>query len=392
MTLDGKTSKTISMTIGFDGKKAVDNTKESGNYPRLVVEQLALEYPDNTLLLYTPKDSKNPRLAKIRSLQNVEFRFPAQSGLKGSLWRTFGVTNNLRPDGVELFHGLSNELPLNIASAGIPSVVTIHDVIYRRIPESHSFIDRLLYDYKYGHSCRNATRIIALSERTKLDVMEFYGIDAEKIDVVYPGCDDSFSREIPPEKLAETKKRLNLPERYILQVGTIENRRNLEASVRALSALPEDVTLLAIGRQRQGYLNKVMKIAEETGVARRVMARHDIPFADLPAVNTLAEAISYPSRYEGFGVPVLEALSCGRPVVAARGSSLEEAGGKCSFYVSSNDPRELAQALNSILDGSADVETITAEGRRHAAKFNSHDIASAIMTTYDKAIRDFGCR
>lgn len=379
------------MKIGFDGKRAISNMTGLGNYSRLVVEQLAIEYPEDTLLLYTPKSGNSPRLAKIKSLPNVEFRYPAQSGLKGSLWRTFGVSNNLRPDGVEIFHGLSNELPLNISNAGIPSVVTIHDVIYRHLPECYSAIDRRIYDFKYGKSCKAATRIIAVSERTKLDVMEFYGIPEEKIDVIYQGCDESFSKEIPEEKLEDARIRLGLPKRYILQVGTIENRKNLEESVRALSALPEDVTLLAIGRQRQGYLDKVMKIAREIGVANRIMARHDISFADLPAVNTLAEAISYPSRYEGFGIPILEALSCGRPVVAAKGSCLEEAGGEHSIYVSPDDPRQLADALNAILSKSVDIDKMTAEGRKHAARFNNHDIASSIMKTYDKAISEFRC-
>ncbi len=380
------------MTIGFDGRSAMSNMTEAGNYSRLVVEQLALENPDNTLFLYTPKESGNPLLSKIRSLQNVEFRFPAQSGLKGSLWSTFGVTNNLRPDGVDLFHGLNSELPLNIASAGVPSVVTIHDVICRRIPECCSPIGRKITDYMNSHACRNATRIIAVSERTKLDIMEFYGIDEGKIDVVCQGCDHSFTQPISPAKLTEVKKRLKLPERYILQVGTIETRKNLEASVRALAALPPDVTLLAIGRSRQGYLKKVRKIASENGVAGRLMVRDDISSVDLPAITTLAEAISYPSRYEGSGISILEALSCGRPVVAATGSSLEEAGGKNSIYVSPDDHRALAEALGAILNGSADVAAMAEEGRRHAAKFTSRETASAIMATYGKAIRDFGCR
>ena len=168
------------MYIGFDGKRAVSNMTGLGNYSRLVIERLALENPQDKLLVYTPAMRDNPRLETIRSAHNVEFRLPPPQGFKGSLWRTFGISNNLKADKVDIFHGLSNELPLNIRKSGVPSVVTMHDVIYRTMPECYKPIDRKLYDFKYGASCRNADRIIAVSERTKQDVVKFYGVDPDR--------------------------------------------------------------------------------------------------------------------------------------------------------------------------------------------------------------------
>ena len=377
------------MIIGFDGKRAVSNMTGLGNYSRLVIEQLAENYPQDSLYIYTPKLRKNPRLALIESMPNVEFRLPSGSGFSGALWRTFGVSNNLRADAVNVYHGLSNELPLNIRSAGVPSVVTMHDVIYRKLPECYSAIDRRIYDFKYGRSCRNATRIIAVSERTKQDVVELYGIDPAKIDVVYQGCDSSFKKKLRREDLYGIRKRLNLPERYILQVGTIESRKNLELTVRALAGLPSDVSLLAVGRDRGGYRGKVEGIARELGVAARVVFRDDITFADLPSVTQMAEAVAYPSRYEGFGIPVLEALERGRPVVAATGSCLEEAGGDAALYVDPDDVRGMTEALTAILSGVVDVEEVSAKGKRHAARFDTDRMASSIMAVYEKAIDEY---
>ena len=276
------------MKIGYDAKRAVSNMTGLGNYSRLVIESIAEAYPDSSLYLYTPVRKSNARLKQIEALHNVQFRLPPPSGFKGSLWRTFGVTNCLRPDEIDIFHGLSNELPLNIDSAHIPTVVTMHDLIYRRLPHGYNPIDRWLYDYKYGASCRNATRIIAISERTKRDIIEYYGVDERKIDVIYQGCDRSFARRIRRDELESVRARLDLPSRYILQVGTVEVRKNLELTVKALSALPSGIQLLAVGRDRKGYRRRVEAIAKETGVFDRVVFRDNITFADLPAVYQMA--------------------------------------------------------------------------------------------------------
>lgn len=377
------------MIIGYDGKRAVNNMTGLGNYSRLVIESVAEAYPASTLLVYTPKLSENPRLQTIRSLHNVEFRLPPPQGFSGSLWRTFGVTNNLKSDKVQIYHGLSNELPLNIRSAGIPSVVTVHDVIYRRRPQCYNAIDRVLYDFKYGRSCRNATRIIAVSERTKADIVELYGVSPKKIDVVYQGCDASFRKNISGDDLEATRRRLLLPQRYILQVGTIEERKNLELTVRALSALPKGVKLLAVGRDRKGYLGKVKGIAKELGVLDRIDVRSNITFADLPAVCRMAEVIVYPSFYEGFGIPVLEGLESRRPVVATTGSCLEEAGGEAAFYVDPTDVRAMGDIINGILDGSIPTAERIESGVAYATRFRTDDMAQRLMAVYEKTINSY---
>ncbi len=377
------------MIIGFDGKRAVSNMTGLGNYSRLVIERLALENPQDRFLLYTPSLRENPRLETIRSCGNIGFRLPPPQGFKGSLWRTFGITNNLKADKVDVFHGLSNELPLNIRKSGVPSVVTMHDVIYRTMPECYRPVDRKLYDFKYGKACRNADRIIAVSERTKDDVVRFYGIDPDRIDVIYQGCDESFRRIWTPDEIAELRQRLNLPKKYILQVGTIERRKNLELTVRTLPSLPMDVELVVVGRDHHGYKQVIDRIARELGVTQRIRFYAGLDFKDLPGVNQAAEVIAYPSRYEGFGIPVIEGLESMRPVVAATGSCLEEAGGPETLYVDPDSPNDMAAALIAVLRGGREIEDMTAAGKEYAARFDKKLMASSIIRTYEKAIEQF---
>lgn len=371
------------MKIGFDGKRAVSNMTGLGNYSRLVIESLSSEYPDDELVVYTPRLTHNKRLEKIVSSSNVSFRTPAkgEARLGNSLWRIHGITQSLRNDRIELYHGLSNELPLNIAKCGIPTVVTMHDVIYRRLPYCYKAIDRYLYNWKYGESCRNATKIVAVSERTKLDVMEYYGIPEERIEVIYQGCDDIFRKQWGPTEISSLRHKYRLPGRYIVQVGTIERRKNAELGIRALAALPADTHLVLVGRPTS-YYDKIMKEAIRLGTRNRIIHLQDVPFAELPGIYQGAAAAIYPSRYEGFGIPVLEALASRIPCVAATGSCLEEAGGDAAVYISPDDAAALAEALRAIISGSAPTEQMISLGVAHASRFDNADVASKLHELY----------
>lgn len=229
-------------------------------------------------------------------------------------------------------------------------MVTIHDVIYRRLPHCYNRIDRELYDFKYGRSARNADRVIAISERTKQDVMELYGVPEDRIDVVYQGCDDNFRRELSAEELRRIRDKYNLPERYVVQVGTIEWRKNLALTAAAMAALPGDVKLFAVGRDRKGYKKEVMEQARRYGVADRIIFPGSVDFCDLPAVYRMASVAALPSRYEGFGIPVIEAMECEVPFVGATGSCLEEAGGPSGFYVNPDSVEEMGETLKLVLE------------------------------------------
>lgn len=377
------------MKIGFDGKRALSNLTGLGNYSRLVIESLAKSIPETELVVYAPRDNASDRFDKIRGLRNVSLRLPRpdEKRLGGSLWRTWGITSALKHDGISLYHGLSNELPLNISKSGIPSVVTIHDVIYRRLPYCYKPADRIIYDYKYGHSCRNATRIIAVSERTKLDIMEYYSIPGEKIDVVYQGCDDIFRVHHTADEINAILLKYGITSPYIIQVGSIEKRKNAILTVRALSALPTDLNLVLVGR-RTGYLKLILTEAEKLGVAGRIKVCDNVLFQDLPTLYQGAEVAVYPSYYEGFGIPVLEALCSRVACVAATGSCLEEAGGEGALYINPDNANQLAEALKSLITDKNLRSELIVKGLHHASLFHNSDIPGRIMEVYRKILPD----
>lgn len=377
------------MRIGFDGKRAVQNFTGLGNYSRYVAAILCRFYPENEYILYAPGKRENKRLDKLtKQYRQLQLSYPTTSFWKklSSLWRVSGVTRQLEKERIDIFHGLSNELPLNIRKSRIRSVVTIHDLIFLRYPQFYSPIDRKIYTYKFRKACENADKIIAVSECTRRDIVRYFGIPADKIEVVYQGCDTSFTHPVTEEKKREIRAKYNLPDRYILNVGRIEERKNALLIAKALLQISADVHLVILGH-RTPYTGKIETFARENNLNSRIHIMSHIPFEDFPAIYQSAEIFAYPSYFEGFGIPVIEALHSGVPVVAATGSCLEEAGGPDSVYVHPDDAKGLADAFKQIYSDPVKRKNMIERGLEFAGHFSDKKQAEELMNIYRQLMK-----
>ncbi len=379
------------MTVGMDGKRAVENYTGLGNYSRYAVNILSAAYPSTTFRLYAPRQLENERLRPLLGRDNVQLvtaKPTLECGLTRALWRTVDLSTTLKADDVAVYHGLSNELPLTIKGV-CPAVVTMHDIIYRRFPADYGAIDRRIYDFKYGRSARIATRVIAISECTRRDIIADYDIDPSKIDVIYQGADPVFTIRVDTAKRTEVRERYHLPQTFVLAVGTISPRKNQMLAVEGLSLLPKTVKLVLVGGANKTYLAEIERRAAALGVADRVVRLHNVPLADLPALYSLAAVSSYTSRYEGFGLPIVESLSSGTPVIACTGSCLEEAGGDGAVYIAPDDIRAFATEAERIIDDVIYHDRLARRGMVHVRRFSAENFAKTTMATYNKAILDF---
>lgn len=380
------------MKIGFDAKRAAQNRTGLGNYSRFTVRILSQREPQNEYHIYVPDRRRMPFLGEIPTLAGLHLHFPAGRIWRRlrSLWRVWGVTDDIRRDGIDIYHGLSNELPLNIRSAGCRSVVTIHDLIFLRCPQYYHWIDRHIYDFKFRRACRMADRVVAVSEFTKQEIMRCYGTPAGKIDVVYQGCDPVFAAEVPRDRLEDVSRRYSLPPRFLLYVGSIEERKNLMLVAKALDAMQErctlerlDVHVVAVGR-RTRYTRRIEEYLRLTGLEGRFHFCHGVPYADLPSFYRLATAFVYPSRIEGFGIPMLEAITGGLPAIGCTGSCLEEAGGPDSIYVGPDDAPGLARAVERIWTDGELRRRMAERGRQYAMRFSDERLCRDLMEVYMK--------
>ena len=366
------------ITVGIDAKRIVRNGTGLGSYGRTLVNDLIrLGDADMPLRLYAPDEGRDELRTQIIGDGNVQFCYPEghPSAIRKALWRSHGVVKDLVRDGVQVYHGLSGELPTGIRKAGIKSVVTIHDLIFMRHPEYYHWIDTKIYEWKFRQALREADRIIAISERTRQDILELGGEQyADRIQVIYQSFAPHFSTDISSEEKARVRERYKLPQRFILNVGTIERRKNLALAVEAVELLPQDIHLVAVGRQTS-YVRDLPH-------SDRLHLLGGISNRELAAIYALAEAFVYPSRYEGFGIPIIEAIAAGLPVVACTGSCLEEAGGPYSRYVGPDDVIGMAEAIKMSLRGSRGRQYRIARSREYIRRFEGNDVAAQVAQVY----------
>lgn len=374
------------MRIGFEAKRAFRNFTGLGNYSRAVIKTMAQHFPENQYILYTPKDNTEITKSFLDNFKNISIRKAPFKFLK-SFWRTFQISSILKKDKIDLFHGLSHELPLNIKKFNIPSVVTIHDLIYLRFPHYFKFIDRKIYDYKFRSACKNADRIIAISQQTKDDIIKYFKTNPSKIDVVYQGCDPIFYKNYSINNLLRIKETYHLPEKFLLCVGTIEYRKNQLLIVEALRHLNTDIRLVLLGKATS-YKQVINDHIILNNLQEQIIFLENVPFKDLPLIYQSAAIFIYPSRFEGFGIPILEALNSAVPVIATMGSCLEEAGGPNSLYVDPDDAIELAKTIEKINNSITLKNTMVEEGKKYALSFREDFIAKKLMAVYQKTLNN----
>lgn len=373
----------LHLTIGYDAKRAVSNGTGLGNYCRTLLNDLGTIDTTDSFRLYVPDLGRDDLRSQLDMPRNMSFVTPANKLVKPlrSLWRIKGIVNDLKRDGVDIYHGLTGELPLGLSEAGIKSVVTIHDLIFMRCPEYYNPVDVAIYKWKFRNTCKQADRIIAISECTRRDIMELGEIDDSRIDVVYQSCGTRFCQQVGEAQKAEVRSRYSLPQRYILFVGTIEERKNALLAAQALPYLSDEIHLVLVGRQT-AYAKTITAFARQSGLTNRIHMLSGVPTSDLYAIYQQAECFVYPSRYEGFGIPVIEAIQSRLPVIACTGSCLEEAGGPDNVYVDPDEPQEMAMAIKSITDNPDAARQIVTRSLDYIRRFENGNVAQEMLNVY----------
>lgn len=371
------------MKIGYEAKRIFHNKTGLGNYSRDLIRILSTYYPDNTYFLYNPKPSDKNLFTSLS--KTVVEKLPQSNFCKKfyNYWRQHGVVNDIVNDKIEIFHGLSGEIPLGITTKKIKTIVTIHDLIFLRFPSFYSFFDRNIHFLKFKHAAHKANIIIAISEQTKSDIIDFLKVDSEKIKVVYQGCHAAFKETYNSIQTKEVLEKYNLPEHFLLNVGTIEERKNILSAVKAIKNI--ETHLVIVGGKTK-YTKKVMDFIHENKMQNKVTILKGLTPVELAILYQKAQIFIYPSLFEGFGIPIIEALYSKTPVITSINGCFSEAGGPHSIYIDPTDSREIAFHIKRLLSEPELVKQITTKGFDYAQRFNDDVIAANVNNIYQSLI------
>ena len=369
------------MRVCLDLSPAVHRRAGLGRYAQELSAALLEVDAENEYLIFFNR----PRSARVEpplhSLRRLTVAWSNKPWRMSALLAHFaGLSQDRLFPGVDLFHATDHLLP---RFSRVRSVFTLHDLAFRLYPETHTALNRWFLSVMMPRFLQAADAVIAVSEHTKRDALRAYNLDEAKVRVIYEGVNPRF-RPAPPEAVAVVRRKYGLPERFILSVGTIEPRKNLETALAAYRALKEGGAahrLVIVGKQGWLYRGFFRRLREE-GLEGEVVFPGFVPDDDLPALYSGADLFLFPSLYEGFGLPPLEAMACGAPVVCSDVSSLPEVVGDAALLVPPLDVRAWAEALRRLL-GDADLRAnLRARGLARAREFSWARAARATAEVY----------
>lgn len=372
------------MRIGLDAKRAFHNHSGLGNYSRTLIRSLAAAYPMNQYLLFNPKPSSlftiPPSCIEINPTN-----WPHT--ILHAWWRSRWMVDEIAQR-CEVYHGLSHELPFGSEKLSIPKLVTIHDLIFEQYPEQYRRSDVLIYRKKFQYACEVANLVIAISEATKNDIIQHYHVPKEKIITCYQAIDERFFTEANEAMKKEVQIRYALPDKFLLSVGSIIERKNLWRVCEALecTALP----LVVVGKGGR-YKQQLQDFLKKKNMDQRVLFLEDRftsgdLYRDLPILYQLAFIHLYPSIMEGFGLPVIEAMASGVPVITSDVSSLKEIGEKAALLVNPLKTEAIAQAIQQLENENDLYQQYVERGRTYAQQFKPVLRAHHMMQIYESVI------
>jgi glycosyltransferase involved in cell wall biosynthesis len=358
------------MRIGIDASRTTVARRTGTEVYSLAITRALLNLSTGHSWELYFRDDPPPDLFPSSRAERIVIRQPR-------LWTHLGLSARLRRAPPDCLFVPAHTLPLYHPC---PSVVTVHDLGYLHFPAAHPLGQRLYLDGATRFSALSATALIADSQATRRDLVKHYRVPETKAAVVYPGLDPALKPVRDPGRLAALRAHYGLPERFLLHVGTIQPRKNLERLIDACDTT--QIALVLAGRP--GWMADTIY---ETGRARGVCFLDYVADDDLAALYSAAALYVCPSLYEGFGFTVLEAMACGAPVVCSDGGSLPEVAGEAALVVPARETRALAEAIRRVLADESLRRDLIAKGLRNVERFSWDRAAQQTLQVLESAVQ-----
>jgi len=376
------------MRIGIDGRYLQNNRTGVARYIYYLLLNLKAVDRSNEYLLFLGSSKPIPfNIASLGFTCDVS-KLPTTNQMLKVIWQLFYLPCRIKDLRIDVFHEPAFVTPF---FKHCPTVITIHDLAYKFLPESYMFRNRLYLDCLMKRSIDASDKVIAVSENTKKDIMQNYKIEEQKIKVVYHAVDGIFYplTDLKEEKSAQVKLKYGITGDFILTVSAISPRKNLINLIRAFTRLKQKGVIdhqLVIAGQKGWLFKEVFKEAAASGYEEDIIFCGFVPQDDLVILYNTADVFVYPSLYEGFGLPLLEAMACNCPVVASNRSSIPEVCSDAALLVNPDDPAEFADAIFQIISEPLLKKSLVEKGRIRAGFFSWRKTAEETLRIYNSLI------
>lgn len=371
------------MRVGIDYTSASRQRAGIGRYTRSLVHALARLDKTNQYALYIPRDARYLEDTRTFPGNFRLTRAPLNERYMVALWQRarFPLPVEVLTGGLDVFYSPDFVLPPTRARK---KILTVHDLSFKRVPETAVPNLKWYLEGAVPRAVSRADLILADSNATRIDLIELFDAPPERVRTLYSGCDALFRPITDQIELRRVRAAYLLEKPFILHVGTIEPRKNLERLIQAYSRLPHRRELeLVIAGGRGWMYDEIYAAPQKFGVSASVRFIGFAPDADLPALYSLAELVAYPSLYEGFGLPVLEAMACGAAIVTSNNSSIPEVAGDAAMMIDARDTEAITWAMLRVLDNPRWRATLQHKGIQQAKKFSWTKSAQQLRDAFE---------
>ncbi len=381
------------MRVAIDYTAALHQGAGIGRYVRELVRGLARLDGENEYVICWARDAGGPPPAEDVPPRSRLVRLPLTERMLIWLWYRLRIPlwAELLTGPVDVFHSPDFTLPPLRRAQG---VLTVHDLSFVRVPECADPAQRRYLTAAVPRSARRADIVLADSQNTRHDLLDLFDLPEHKVAVVYPGVDSRFRPVQDKETRLRVRDRYGLTGPFILALGTLEPRKNLDRLIRAYAHLwidgPDEATVppLAFSGDVGWLMDGVFRLVDDLEIGQHTRFLGYVPDKDLPALLSMATCLVYPSLYEGFGLPVLEALACGTPVVTSNVSSLPEVAGDVAVYCDPHDVADIARAIHRVLDDETLRRLLSNRGPEQARHFSWDEAARRVLSVYRQAAKE----
>jgi glycosyltransferase involved in cell wall biosynthesis len=341
--------------------------------------------PDDDLVVFAGRQRAPAAAGFDQTIEWQHSRLPTANPSVRIAWeQTAGVIATRRAH-LDLLHSPVNVVPLGVST---PQVVTVHDLGFHHFPEQYPGMKQRYLKAMTRLSIRKAAAVITVSEATRRDVIDVYGVDPERVVSVPNGVDDSM-RPLDEDAVRRFRHRYGLPDQFVLFLGTLQPRKNIEVLIRAFALLANDIDWPLIVAGAKGWMfESLFALVDELDLTERVHFAGHVPSEDLVYWYNAASMLVYPSRYEGFGLPLLEAMACGTAVIAANTSSLPEVVGDSGLLVEPDDVEGFTAAMRTLASDDNYRQQLEQSGLERAASLTWRDTARRTVDIYHHVLRE----